>query len=317
MQVSVIIPAHSMDRWNTIIQAVASIKAQTLAAWEIIIAVGHNAELTRRLKEELSSDVRVVEDTTGSGPARTRNLGVKAARGEIIAFLEDDASADSHWLENLTPHYQDKRTQAVGGYVIPVWEGSWPWWFPEELFWVVGCTYRGHPTTMTDVRSLPGCNMSFRKQVFEQLGFFNTNFGRPGNFIGAEDTELFLRIHRQIPGARVIYEPGAIVYHHVPVFRQTIKYLIRRSMGEGIGRARLRFMYPGALSSESHLLRYFFRQSIPSRLSNILRGKQPATQLVQMLMIALSTFVTGVGFGSASITTKLARPSQKVIERNA
>ena len=224
MKISVVIPAHPADRFNMILKAVDSIKQQDYSDKEIIIAVGGNPELASRLKGVITSDVIILQDPNGRGPSRTRNLGLTAALGDIIAFLEDDAVSDSQWLKNLAKNYEDESVLAVGGFVKPIWYNRAPRWFPDELLWVVGCTYLGHPTTRTEMRSLPGCNMSFRKDVLKKIGPFNTNFGKPGNLIGAEDTEEFIRLKTIYPSGKIIWDPSVIVQHNVPAARQSVKY---------------------------------------------------------------------------------------------
>ena len=74
---------------------------------------------------------------------------------------------------------------SVGGFIQPSWQGNEvrPSWFPEELDWVIGCSYKGAPEVRSLVRNAIGCNMSFRKTVFEKVGGFNTNLGRFGDVL--------------------------------------------------------------------------------------------------------------------------------------
>ena len=73
---------------------------------------------------------------------------------------------------------------------------------PPELDWIVGCTYQGQPTVRADVRNLWGCNMSVRREVFDQIGSFDEEIGRIGLIpLGREETELCIRIAQQLPGA--------------------------------------------------------------------------------------------------------------------
>ena len=78
------------------------------------------------------------------GISGARNSGIAAARGAIIAFLDDDAIAAPDWLEQLLAGYSSPNVLGVGGAIEPQWQGGRPRWFPPEFDWVVGCTYLGH-----------------------------------------------------------------------------------------------------------------------------------------------------------------------------
>jgi|WetSurMetagenome_2_1015567.scaffolds.fasta_scaffold99216_2 glycosyltransferase involved in cell wall biosynthesis len=296
LTVSVVIPAYSMERWDTILEAISSLQIQTIVPNEIIVAIGLNQILASSLEQKFGKQIKIVIDPIGRGPSRTRNIGAKIATSDIIAFLEDDAKAEPDWVQNILKNYEDNNVMAVGGKVSPILSRKIPFWFPYELLWVVGCTYEGHPNIRTAIRSLPGCNMSFRQQVFRTIGYFNLNFGRPGNLIGAEDTEMFVRLHKRIPESIIVFDPSIIVHHNVTNNRMSIKYTIRRSFGEGLGRAFLRTTYPGALSSEANLLHYIIKHSFPQRFKNIIHWKNPLKNISQIGVLFLSVTVTGIGF---------------------
>src|SRR5260370_1005218 len=86
--ISVVICAHTEQRWADTLAAVASVRAQSLAAREIIVVVDHNPVLLGRLRAALG-DVTVVENRAGRGLSGGKNTGVAVARGEIVAFLDD------------------------------------------------------------------------------------------------------------------------------------------------------------------------------------------------------------------------------------
>jgi glucosyl-dolichyl phosphate glucuronosyltransferase len=169
-----------------------------------------------------------------------------------VVFLDDDAAARPGWLAALLAPYSDSTVKAVGGVAHPRWPVNRPRVLPGaapydpdatgELDWIVGCTYTGQPVRRAEVRNLMGCNMSFRREVFERIGGFAEDIGRIGkNPLGCEETELCIRArqHYQRAGEkiRILFEPTAVVDHRVSADRVEWAYLRRRSWAEGLSKA--------------------------------------------------------------------------------
>jgi glycosyltransferase involved in cell wall biosynthesis len=238
--ISVVICAYSLDRWEDLCAAVDSVERQTRPALETIVVIDHNDKLLERARAQFADgDVRVVVNDAEQGLSYARNAGVAVAGGDVVAFLDDDAAAISEWLEILAETYAaDTEILGVGGAVEPRWLVERPKTFPPEFDWVVGCTYRGHPTTRTAVRNLIGANMSFRRELFAEVGGFRSEIGRVGTRpVGCEETEFCLRVARAHPQSSIVYEPSAAVVHSVPASRGTWSYFVRRCYGEGLSKA--------------------------------------------------------------------------------
>jgi glucosyl-dolichyl phosphate glucuronosyltransferase len=235
----VVVAAHTMDRWDDIVAGAEALAHQTVPPLETILVVDHNDELLARARAELSG-VRVLDNPRTGGASGARNTGIAHAKGSIVAFVDDDARPDPDWVERLLVAYDDPSVMAVGGVATPVWPTRRPDHLPPELDWIVGCTYRGQPTRRTDVRNLWGCNMSVRREAFDLVGAFDEEIGRVGLIpLGAEETELCIRIRQRIAGARVVYEPTAVVHHRVTEARCQWSYLVSRSHAEGISKAAM------------------------------------------------------------------------------
>jgi glycosyltransferase involved in cell wall biosynthesis len=343
---SIIICCYTEERLEDIHEAVQSVLAQTLRPHEVIISVDHNKQLyeilkscyvtsqqTQQTQGTLSTpQTKVVLNEGAQGLSETRNAGIRAASGEIIAFIDDDAVAEPDWLENLVkpfrPSQETQTTQgtvvAVGGRAIPLWStGRRPSWFPEELDWIIGCTYRGLPTRvlksegidpnaefetsspdlrpssleLSIVRNVPGCNMAFRRGVFARAGFFTSETGRVGATAGCgEETELCLRISRALPEALIVYQEHATIHHKVNRHRTTWRHLWRRSYNEGFYKSLIKRLSSDsaatALSTEDSYLRYLVFKSIRERLSSFYKeGK-----LLQVAAVLTTITATGVGY---------------------
>ncbi|MET9910595.1 glycosyltransferase family 2 protein [Streptomyces sp. NPDC006476] len=242
LDVSVVICVYTEDRWEDILAAVASVRAQSRPALETLLVVDHNPTLLERLTKEYkeTADVRVLPNAGPRGLSAGRNTGIAASRGEVLAFLDDDAVAERDWLLRFTEAYTDPRVMAVGGRTMPVWaSGRRPAWFPEEFDWVVGCTYRGLPPGRVRVRNVLGGNASFRRTAFDAAGGFATGIGRDGDKrpLGCEETELCIRLSRARPDAVLLIDDRAVIHHRVPAAREHFGYFRTRAYAEGLSKA--------------------------------------------------------------------------------
>ncbi len=240
--ISVVVCVYTEDRWADILAAVASVRAQSRPALETLLVVDHNPVLRERLGREYEDDpsVRVVANAGPRGLSAGRNTGIAEARGEVVAFLDDDAVAGPGWLRHFAEAYGDPRVMAVGGRTEPAWaSGRRPAWFPEEFDWVVGCTYRGLPPGRVRVRNVLGGNASFRRTAFDAAGGFATGIGRDGGRrpLGCEETELCIRLTRALPGAVLLIDDRAVVRHRVPAARERFGYFRTRTYAEGLSKA--------------------------------------------------------------------------------
>ncbi len=285
--VSVIICAYTLDRWSDLQAAVASVLAQRVRVDEIVIVIDHNPELlaSARLRWPAREDgtgasavpeVVVIASAGGPGLSGARNTGVGVARFEILAFLDDDAAADTLWIERLLAPYQDPRVVACGGAAVPALTGPRPAWWPVEFDWVVGCSYLGLPTSQSPVRNLIGANMSARREAVLAIGGFPEGIGRVGTRPGGcEETDLYIRLVQRWPDARVIYEPIARVHHTVPTARLSWRYFRARCFAEGLSKAQVaaRVGSERALASERDYVLRVLPQGAARALVGAIRGE--------------------------------------------
>lgn len=293
LSASVVVAAHTLDRWGDIVAGADALAHQTVAPLEVLLVVDHNPELLARARAELTG-VRVLENPRTGGASGARNTGIAEAKGDVVAFLDDDARPEPDWLERLLAAYDDPAVKAVGGVARPVWPQRRPAHLPPELDWLVGCTYLGQPTRRTDVRNLWGCNMSVRAEVFAEVGDFDEEVGRIGLIpLGNEETELCIRIGQRLPGARVVYEPSAVVHHRVTEARCRWSYLVTRSHAEGISKAAMsRVVGQGDATSDER--RYATRVLPRGVLRELARGNvRGAAGIVTCLAVTTWWYVRG------------------------
>ncbi len=236
-QFSVIICAYTEKRWEDLNEAVASLRVQTMPPKEIILAIDHNPALFKRAVIQFP-DLTVVENSQVRGLSGARNSGIGATHGNVIAFMDEDAVASPEWIELLDEGFSSPGVMGVGGAILPWWMTDQPGWFPEEFYWVIGCTYRGMPESTSPVRNLIGCNMAFRTEIFHKAGGFRSEIGRIGTYpTGCEETELCIRARQIHTDGVFVYEPRAFVRHRVPESRTTWKYFTNRCYAEGLSKA--------------------------------------------------------------------------------
>jgi glucosyl-dolichyl phosphate glucuronosyltransferase len=299
--VSVVICAHAEERWNDTLAAVASVRAQSQPAKELIIVVDHNPRLCRRLRSALP-DATVVENHEQRGLSGGKNTGVALATGEIVAFLDDDAAAERTWLESMVGSYADPAVAGVGGRTLPLWATHRPWWFPGEFDWVVGCTYVGMPARRAPVRNLMGGNASFRREIFAEVGGFTSGIGRSmaKRPLGCEETEFCIRLSQRLPGTVLLFENEAVILHRVPAARERFSYYRARCYAEGLSKAMVTRSVGTAdgLSAERRYTTRTLPRGVARGLADAVRGHGAGLARAGAIVAGLAIVTAGYAVGA-------------------
>jgi glycosyltransferase involved in cell wall biosynthesis len=280
---SVVVAAWHPDSKDDLHACVAALGRQTLAPHEVIVVIDHNPELATWARGALEA-VTVLENRHERGIVGARNTGSEQARGEVVAFTDDDAAADPDWLENLAVAFADETTIGVGGELVPDWQGAEPRWYPPEFYWVFGCSYRGLPT-----REL-------------KHGDAVISGGH-----ALDDTKLGIAVGRAFPEMRWLHQPAARVRHKVPSTRASFRYLLIRGFEEGEGKAALaeKVGADSGLESERRHLFVTIPRGFALGFADLLRGDRygPARSLALLAGVA----ATAGGFLVASLRGRLRR----------
>jgi GT2 family glycosyltransferase len=315
---TVVICVWTEDRWDDIVAAVDATIGQQPQPLELIVVVDHNDDLAARLRHHVaraiepdgvgeapgngSAVVRVITSTGAPGLSGARDTGMAAASGDVVAFLDDDAEPRPGWLASLCAPFADPAVTMVGGRVEPRWDNGAPSWVPDEFGWVFGCSYRGLPATTSTVRNPIGASMAVRLETANAVGAFAGELGRVGaDTGGCEETEFAIRVAEALPGSRVVYEPASVVDHRVSASRATVRYFVRRCLGEGRSKARLatRTGRRTALASE----RAYLTRTLPA---GFVRRLPTPARWPQAAMLLVGVAATGFGY----VTARMAEGSQ-------
>jgi glycosyltransferase involved in cell wall biosynthesis len=242
--VSVIVCTHTERRIGLLQECVRSLAANEPTPHEVLVVVDNNPPLLERLLELLPAQV-VLLASKGTGVSEARNTGIAAATGDVVAFIDDDAVAEPDWLAELSRPFADPAVVGAGGRVLPRWARP-NRHLPDELLWVVGCTYAGHPTTAQPITRPIGCNMAMRRAAVVEVGAFAKDFGPSGPTLKShsnEENALAVQLRAAYGQDCLRYAPGAVVHHFVPASRGTWRYLWHRCVAEGVSKADLRLRY--------------------------------------------------------------------------
>lgn len=296
MKISFIVCTYSKELFPDTLKCIYSLMDQDYDNKEILVVMDKNDELYEMLVTTVPKSVNIIINSH-TGLSCARNTGIKNASGDIIVFIDDDAFVDKHYISNLIKNYEDKNVIGTAGKILPDGKPN----YPVELYWIGGFTNKGYPEERCDVRNGYGCNMSFRKEVFDKVGLFNSNFGRVGKKLATcEETEFSIKVLNSLPGSKIIYDPSVIVYHKVHEFRQTFGYMLKRAYHEGRSKAHINKLYKNnndkeILSTEDVYLKYLLTKAIPSRIENMIVGRNIMDNTKDI--ISLLTVIASVGFG--------------------
>ncbi len=287
MAVSVIVSTYTKKRTNDVLKCLESLESQELIPDEILLVLDPDDELVKHYKKACRDYKVKIVKSEGYGLSKARNTGVRMSKGDIIAFIDDDAWADKLWLKSIIKNFEDSDVYGVGGRIVPAFDGKRPKWLPEELDWVVGCTYKGMPENRAEIRNPIGANMAFRREAFEEIGLFRSEVGRYGNkLLSGEEAEFAMRLKKLKPNVKIIYEPSAIVYHRVPKNKTKLGYVLRRAYYEGFSKALLSKEY--SLKNEANYLKFLLIRSVPGKVI-----KLKFSEILGIIVV-----ISMVGFGN-------------------
>lgn len=303
MRVSVILCTYSLDMYDHFTEAADAVLEQTHDDVELVVVVDGNDDLCERVHNNYDGRDSVIIhcNDRNRGLSYGRNKGAELASGDVVAFLDDDAVPAEDWVERLVEIYEMRDVTAVGGKMVPKWEAGQPRFLPAEFYWLIGVTYRGFPEKITEVRNTFSSNLSFRRNVFRELGGFKENMGKRGeNNLQGGETELCARLYREY-GERVTYTPKAEVAHKVFDYRTKPSWLAKRAFWQGYSKRRMDDFIEDATDTEFDFLRRLSLEFVPKRVRSLI-GSPSFKKAGQLFALFALTACVGVGYVYALLT---------------
>lgn len=221
--ISIIIPAHNEEA--TLEECLASLKQLNYLDenLEIIVINDGSTDATGDIISRYEQPLYLVRlQTTGVGPSQARNMAMRGAKGEYVAFTDADCVVDREWLNELLRGFVEEEVAGVGGSQA-VAPGSAPFEkkvhrFLASMHFVSEYMKRGDKVRL--VSDFASCNAIYRKKAIEEVNGFDEGLW-PG-----EDVDINYRLTRR--GYKLAYNPEAVVQHHRPTTAKDFYRMMKR-----------------------------------------------------------------------------------------
>jgi mycofactocin glycosyltransferase len=229
--ISIIIPTR--DRGESLVECLESLYSQDYPSSQIEIIVIDDGSLDETQKLMSGFSCKLLTNRESRGQSYCRNVGARQAKGEILAFLDDDCVAGRAWLRDLVPYFQWEEVGAVGGYVDGYSKRSLLDRYEKEFSRLNLGKYILRGANDQSTFFVPTCNMLVRKKAFDETGGI-----RETMHLG-EDVDFCWRMRDA--GWQALYVPAGIVMHR---HRNTLGAMLRRRADYGTSEAVLCTLHP-------------------------------------------------------------------------
>jgi glycosyltransferase involved in cell wall biosynthesis len=235
LYLSVVIP--TCNRRNILQDCLSALEAQTLPSdcFEVLVIDDGSIDDTWDFLQHINTPfpLHIFRQTSRQGPARARNVGIRAARGDVILFLNDDAILESNALyTHLSTHLHlsEYRLSVLGRFELSPHFQKNLWGFILAHSDLIFDYISLDQNKVLDWNHYYTCNISTPKQALLEAGMFDEDF--TGELWGAEDIELGFRLAQLKPPVYIIFREGCAAEHRHDV---TVKDFARMFRVRGGG----------------------------------------------------------------------------------
>lgn len=239
-QTSITIAICTYNRADYLRDTLRDLSAQTasLNAYEVLVidnnCSDHTQEVCSRF-QSLYPDIKFrYAQEARQGLSYARNRVLEEANSNSILYIDDDVRLPAHFVETSLRYLEQyPDVKCAGGRIFVEFDGAEPDWIPEELMPMFGLHDLGDRDKRYPATNFPrGGNMFIKKDLFEEVGHFDTGLGRIGKkLLGSEEKAFFDRARNA--GYELHYWANLELYHRIGLNRLQEKYLKEQS--EGIG----------------------------------------------------------------------------------
>lgn len=243
MIVSILIPTHNRAPiLKRTLESLTVLEAPQGIEVELIVVpnacTDDTLQVIGRMQSSLAFPTRCIEEPEASlNVARNRCLA--EAKGEILAFLDDDVWVEREWLKSLIETYKREPADLLAGRVTLWWEAvSEPSWSSLSVEQLLSRLDYGERIIELEKAKVAGANFSFKREVVERIGGFAAGLDRAGeDLLSGGDTEFAARALAS--GFRLFYAPNMAVRHWIPPHRMSVQYLSKLARSRGRTRVAL------------------------------------------------------------------------------
>ncbi|UCH72443.1 MAG: glycosyltransferase family 2 protein [Thermoplasmatales archaeon] len=227
------------NRADYLHKAIQGLVNQTLHKdqYEILIVDNGSTDKTQKVVEKFSNtgNLRYVFEPI-LGLSQARNTGWKNAKGNYVAYLDDDAMTSPQWLEKISEVFETVKPKpgCVGGKIEPIWEAPKPIWLSDKILSQVTVLDWGPtPIFLNDDQWLAGANIAYPRKLLENIGGFSAALGRKGEKNLSMEENL-IRAQLEKMGYRCYYHPEIAIKHHIMPQRLNKKWFLKKSYLNGV-----------------------------------------------------------------------------------
>lgn len=287
MTVSVVIPVYNEEkRISDTLNAIFNGSSMPL---EVIVVDGGSTDRTTEIINQMYPDV-ILLDNPGRTAALGRNIGIKKAQGQIIAFTDGDCLVDSEWIKNIQRHFEEKDIDGLGGRVLNAkpenhYEEYW-----GNLAWNLIMNF---PDTSYEVRekklndAFVTANCAYKRELLYRIKGFSKFFAN-----NAEDVDLCWRAINS--GAKLVYVPDVIIYAHNVT---TLKGIAKKSFRNGVSSSKLQKVYGGKINCDPGI----YKMLLKNMVGAVRREKDAGLNCIELMCHLLGKYYGSIKVGVINV----------------